>query len=105
MPLSAVGLDSIVALELKSRIESGLDVVIHTPSLLKGPTIQQLASQFLEQMLSATSTEPGGEPVAPEIESGQPLHGADAETLLGDFDRLSDADVDSLLLSFSEEVS
>jgi NADPH:quinone reductase-like Zn-dependent oxidoreductase len=105
MPLSAVGLDSIVALELKSRIEAGLAVVLHTPSLLRGPTIHQLAGQLLEQMLSASPAASSAEAIAPGIEVAAPSHAPDAERLLGDFDRLSDADVESLLLSLSKEVS
>jgi hypothetical protein len=54
IPLSAVGLDSIVALELKNRIEANIDVVIRTPTLLKGPSIRELAIQALSQMQTTT---------------------------------------------------
>jgi hypothetical protein len=80
-------------------------VVLHTPSLLRGPTIHQLAGQLLEQMLSASPAASSAEAIAPGIEVAAPSHAPDAERLLGDFDRLSDADVESLLLSLSKEVS
>jgi phthiocerol/phenolphthiocerol synthesis type-I polyketide synthase C len=50
IPLTAVGLDSIVALELKTRIEVYLDVVVQTFTLLKGHTIEELAALFLTQI-------------------------------------------------------
>jgi phthiocerol/phenolphthiocerol synthesis type-I polyketide synthase C len=105
MSLSAVGLDSIVALELKSRIESCIDVVVHTPNLLKGPTIHQLAVQFLAQMLAPTPESPNGKAAAaaPEIPIGKEADASEAERLLGELNELSDEEVTTLLSSMARK--
>ncbi|HYR82565.1 MAG TPA: SDR family NAD(P)-dependent oxidoreductase [Terriglobia bacterium] len=101
VPLSAVGLDSIVALELKVRIESNIDVVVHTPSLLKSPTVQQMAVQFLAQMMNvpdanAPAAKETPAVVEPAVETSDP------EALLNQLDQLSDSEVASLLSSMAE---
>lgn len=51
-PLNAMGLDSLMAIELKNNVESGLRVNVPIATLLKGPTIDMLASDLLAQILS-----------------------------------------------------
>ncbi len=96
VPLSAVGLDSIVGLELKSRLEAGIDVVVQTVSLLKGPSIRSLAAEFL------TAMAPEGE--AP-VEEAAPrdLAAMEPEHLLEQIGELSNAEVETLLATLSEE--
>jgi hypothetical protein len=101
--LTAVGLDSIVGLELKNRLESSIDVVVQTPHLLGGPTIHDLALQFLNQMVSATATDALQENFAREPQGESQAESAQAEQLLGDLDQLSDEAVSALLLTMSAE--
>jgi hypothetical protein len=54
--LTAVGIDSIVALELRNRIESTVEVIVQTHSLLSGPTIHALAVQLLAQIESGAAS-------------------------------------------------
>lgn len=50
-PLNSLGLDSMLAIELRVSLEKGLDVKIAVVELLKGPTIAELATNLQEQML------------------------------------------------------
>ena len=49
-PLSRLGLDSLVAVELRNIIKADIGVEITTLSLLKGVNISQLASQILDRI-------------------------------------------------------
>ena len=97
VPLTAVGLDSIAGLELKNRLESAIDVVVQTPHLLGGPTVHELAGQFLTQMLSANAVETRNEGSAGDSEADDSVNSTDANTLLGELDQLSDAEISALL--------
>jgi amino acid adenylation domain-containing protein/FkbM family methyltransferase len=55
-PLPALGIDSLMAIELKNRIESDFAVSIPMAVLLDGPTVAQLTMQLLELL--------GGAPAA-----------------------------------------
>ncbi|HKJ39533.1 MAG TPA: condensation domain-containing protein, partial [Anaerolineales bacterium] len=49
-PLDTIGLDSLMAMELKSSLESKLGINISVASLLQGPTISKLVSEALENL-------------------------------------------------------
>jgi acyl transferase domain-containing protein len=49
-PLDTMGLDSLMAMELKSSIESKMGVNLSIASLLQGPTISRLVSEALENL-------------------------------------------------------
>ncbi|RCJ21837.1 hypothetical protein A6770_04165 [Nostoc minutum NIES-26] len=52
-PLSTIGLDSLMAVELKNSIETDLGVVLSMTSFLQGDSIAQIANQVLEQLKKA----------------------------------------------------
>ena len=99
--LSAIGLDSIVALEIKSRLESCIDLVVQAPSLLKGPTIHQLAEQFLQMLSDQTpdssiESDEQAEPQATETIEAE-VDMLEAESLLEGLGELSDEEVSAAL--------
>ncbi|HLI70271.1 MAG TPA: beta-ketoacyl reductase, partial [Ktedonobacteraceae bacterium] len=47
-PLNSLGIDSLMAIELKNRIQTDIGVDIPITSLLQGPSIAQFATQLLE---------------------------------------------------------
>lgn len=49
-PLDTMGLDSLMAMELKNSLESKLGVNISVASLLQGPTLSRLVSEALENL-------------------------------------------------------
>ncbi|AKT41311.1 type I polyketide synthase [Chondromyces crocatus] len=48
LPLHRMGVDSLMAMELKKRIEAELGVTVPVVKLLKGPSLAELAGQLLE---------------------------------------------------------
>jgi KR domain-containing protein/phosphopantetheine binding protein len=56
--LSSVGIDSLMALEMRNRIESDLPVRVQISSLLEGLTADDLARNLLNQMQSEPQAKP-----------------------------------------------
>ncbi len=50
--LAYLGMDSLMAVELKNRVESSLDVVIPVATLLRGPTLKELVDELIPQINS-----------------------------------------------------
>jgi len=50
-PLNSMGLDSLMAIELKNSVENSLGTQLTIATLLKGPSIRDLAVNMLEQIL------------------------------------------------------
>jgi len=48
-PLNTVGLDSLMALELKNRVEVGVGINLPIVTLIQGPTIIQLAAEIMSR--------------------------------------------------------
>jgi amino acid adenylation domain-containing protein len=66
-PLSSLGLDSLMVMELKNEVESSLGVVLPMALLLEGPSIEQVASEII------SSLEGGAQPVQLEAASQAPV--------------------------------
>ena len=97
-PLTAAGLDSILALELKSRIEMGIDVVVQTYSLLKGQSVRGLALQFRTLMMSAPTALAAVAPVEHTA-----LATEDATALLGRIGEMNEDEVAALLRDLTQD--
>jgi acyl carrier protein len=50
LPLSTLGIDSLMAVQLKNRLEADLGVAVPIAYFLQGPSVAQLARQVLEQL-------------------------------------------------------
>lgn len=51
-PLNELGLDSLMAVELKARIESDIGVSVPAVELVQGPSVERLTGLFLERLTS-----------------------------------------------------
>lgn len=80
---STIGLDSLMALEVKSRIETDLGVSVSPVQFIQNPTVDLIAGAVLAR-LTATAT-----PDSQELTR--------AQYFLGKIDELSDEEVDLLL--------
>jgi NAD(P)-dependent dehydrogenase (short-subunit alcohol dehydrogenase family)/acyl carrier protein len=106
-PLSNLGLDSLMAVELKNRIAVDLGVNVPMVTFLSGPSIEQAAAQLLHLLTSETSTPSGPLASAVTHREGEQKNGGIDQHLMENLDQFSDEEVNSLLtdLLAKEEVS
>ena len=72
-PLDTLGLDSLMAMELKNSLEKNLGAQISVASLLQGPTIASLAAEALTNLESAKTENEAPFVVAQNAPSESPL--------------------------------
>jgi acyl carrier protein len=100
-PLTGLGLDSLMAIELKNRVEKELGLTIPMGHLLGGPSLKTLAQSLLR--LLAPKLEGDAARESPAAHSGPPPAGLPTpaarqlEQALQEVDQLSDADVEAAL--------
>jgi aryl carrier-like protein len=96
-PLTYLGLDSLLALELRNRIASDLQLSVPVTQLLEGPSINDLQVLLLGQVDEATTFSPEQQLLSPVaagllIDSEQ-----DASAVLAQLDEMSEENIDLLL--------
>jgi acyl carrier protein len=91
-PLTNLGLDSLMAVELKNRISADLGVNVPMVKFLQGFSVAQAATQLLEQLTAEADSPSAIRPLAPTHENDQI-----DKTLLANIDELSEEQVNSML--------
>lgn len=96
-----LGLDSLMFLDLKNRLESDLDVLLPATLAFEHPTIRGVVDHLSKNMLGwEPSDSPGADSITSDP-SAAPIskiaRDLEPEELLGQIDQLSDGEVDSLL--------
>jgi len=91
-PLTNLGLDSLMAVELKNRISADLGVNVPLVKFLQGFSVAQAATQFLEQLTAEAGNPSQVRPLTyPRENDGV------GEDLLANIDELSEEQVNSML--------
>jgi acyl carrier protein len=108
-PLNNLGIDSLMAVELRNHVQANLGVVIPVAQLLEDPSIAQLARSLNRELMEpgqSESTPPVLGSGSPVLGSGTPVHefGAvavtdpqSANSALARLDDMSEDEVDALL--------
>ena len=106
-PVNQLGLDSLMAIQLKNRIEADLQVSIPMVTFLQGATIEQLIGKALEQIAGDDSNgrcaaaQPPLQEFPSERHNGQSANaqrnGQPTAGLADRIDELSDEEVDAAL--------
>jgi acyl carrier protein len=101
-PLSNLGLDSLMAVELKNRIAVDLGVNVPMVTFLTGPSVEQAADQLL-QLLATDTSILSMRPAPAARVSADTIGDESGGCSLEDLDRYSDEEVNSLLADLIEK--
>jgi acyl transferase domain-containing protein/acyl-CoA synthetase (AMP-forming)/AMP-acid ligase II/acyl carrier protein len=107
-PLNNLGIDSLMAVELRNHIEASLGIILPVAQLLQDPTISKLVTVLHDQLTTATeplaieptmAAVPSGNGDAPqEVPAGlDAISQEEAEAALANMDGMSDDEVEALL--------
>jgi NADPH:quinone reductase-like Zn-dependent oxidoreductase/SAM-dependent methyltransferase/acyl carrier protein len=102
-PLTDLGLDSLMAVELRNWIESDLRLSLPTVELMKGPSVSRLADVLLDQLAKVDAGLVTAAVSEIKPAAAQDDESVRAEKLLARVDELSDEQVDSLLEQMTAE--
>jgi acyl transferase domain-containing protein/acyl carrier protein len=97
-PLTNLGLDSLMAVELKNRISTDLGVNVPMVKFLQGFSVAQAATQLLGQLIAEAADPSDLEALTPEAPRGSGSDGVN-QAVLANIDELSDEQVTSMLTS------
>ena len=104
-PLAHLGLDSLMAVEIRNRIKADLGINISIAKLAQGMSVSSLASDIAEQLLKDVRIEPSNDAAVETISSAQSLSWPskeDAASLLERIDDLSEDEIDQQLKMFGK---
>jgi len=97
--LGDLGLDSLMAVELKNRIAIDFGVNLPIVTFLSGPSIERVAGLLLEQFVEALTSAPAIVPA----NTDRPNRGTEGALDSHPFEQFSDREVESLLLDLLAE--
>jgi NADPH:quinone reductase-like Zn-dependent oxidoreductase len=95
--LRSLGLDSLIALEVRNRINADLGISVPLPRLMQSESISILAGYVTERLLESARGETSGSPAdeAPVSDNAEiPLSAVDAANLLERIDDLTDEEIE-----------
>jgi acyl transferase domain-containing protein/acyl-CoA synthetase (AMP-forming)/AMP-acid ligase II len=93
-PINTLGIDSLMALELKNRVEADLHVALPIVQFLEGATVREVASLLLLEVEKEAQAPSSAASPTPDKNT---LDNVQAAQLLTQVDEMSDAEVESLL--------
>ncbi|MBZ0255052.1 SDR family NAD(P)-dependent oxidoreductase, partial [bacterium] len=105
-PLSRLGVDSLMAVELRNRFQRELKIDAPIPIFLDGSDTQTLIERLLQRFEQSSKTQPAQVKAKPSpSELADNLNSSNAEKLLEKIDDLSDEEIDALFGSAVKEMN
>jgi acyl carrier protein len=101
-PLTDVGVDSLMAVELRNWIEGELRVKLPIVELMQGPTVDRLADVLLEQLVSGDEAASPAPPVGRAADGAGDAGAVDPNEAAAEVKELSDEEVDAELRAMLE---
>jgi acyl transferase domain-containing protein len=92
-PLTDMGFDSLMAVELRNWVETNLGVALSTLDVMRGPSITELARRLMDSFLDADAAAPADQAPVP----------IEADGIHASIERLSDKEVDAMLLKILQK--
>ncbi|MCA9972911.1 MAG: acyltransferase domain-containing protein, partial [Anaerolineales bacterium] len=102
-PFKALGLDSLMAVELKNRLENGLDLPLSATLVWNYPTVARMAEFLAEKMgvpLAAAAAA-----AAPPPPAAPPAADLDVDDLLAQLDDMDDASLENVESLLADELA
>jgi hypothetical protein len=99
-PLNELGIDSLMAVELRNRVEGDLKVKVPVAQLLEGVSVQDVAAMVLQQLGDGAPTPDEQGAAAPTV--AQP-DSSSGQSIPDQVEQLSDEEVDSMLKTLLSE--
>jgi acyl transferase domain-containing protein/NADPH:quinone reductase-like Zn-dependent oxidoreductase/ubiquinone/menaquinone biosynthesis C-methylase UbiE/NADP-dependent 3-hydroxy acid dehydrogenase YdfG/acyl carrier protein len=97
-PLTELGLDSLMSIEIKNWIETELQLKLSTVEVMKGPTIVRLVKVLLEQLATGPARATAAVSAAPAAASAaERVAAREREKVLSLVDELSDQEIEILV--------
>jgi acyl carrier protein len=97
-PLTRLGIDSLMAVELKNRVEVDLELTVPVTALLQGPSLSQLSARLVSQLpVPAMAATVDAVSLPEYVTLSSLVEQGTAAELLSKVATLSDEAVDSLL--------
>ena len=93
--LSELGADSLMAVEIRNRIQRSLGATMPLVTLLDGTTVNELAARLVGDLEAQRGV------AAPPPAADAPISAAEAGELLSQLDGLTEEEMDSLLNRFA----
>lgn len=104
-PLSRLGVDSLMAVELRNRFQRELKIDAPIPIFLDGSDTQTLIERLLQRFEKSAKTQPAQVKAKPSaLDLAKDLDSSNAEKLLEKIDDLSDEEIDALFGSAVKEM-
>ncbi|MFF9481894.1 SDR family NAD(P)-dependent oxidoreductase [Streptomyces sp. NPDC014733] len=103
-PLTSMGFDSLLSLELRKRLESSLRVTLPATLTWRYPTLDVLVPFLAERMNVALEAALEAAPDAARDSAPQPSAEPSTEDLARDLDDLDDSDIEALLLAKTQQI-
>lgn len=104
-PLNTMGIDSLMALEMKNRLESELGVAVPVVRFLEGINVAELTTLLLDQLTKNVPVTTNVNTLSTNNHQDDPsqmLNGQSAVELLAKLDTLPEDEIDALLLMLPE---